>query len=445
MHLHWSALDLFAYAVPLRWETTRMSAVLSVITVLGLTALLIGSSVRFNELESAQHREELDQSASSTFMLPNEHANYSVGVTVRSSGHWQADPFSAAFFTLVMMKNVVYSAGADPDQLENESCQGVSSYCRCKYYAGTRVRCQREIPLDPCVVGASEAARCPRTTELLKVKSTFDDPEIPYEYLEVKMWPCGGHSWVSEACSPNVTDWWQTSKITTNVWMYERILPDLHANGAKARRALYWRSVAYVAVNPSAAVTAELYMRSTRFRQWSWLSIFIGETAWLNYNFMHTRNEPHGDELLKLIWRIDSAEENVVTEKVHGLWEVFTAFGATSAILWTLGQWTGTWLNRMHFHRLHKQRKALLVPTNGVTRHAAEREPNKRRSSIGQTMGQMSVREANQVSSEALAMMLGETAAEAALDGDRKSTAARSSVGGMPLAQRLPPRELMSA
>lgn len=214
MQLHWSAFDAFAYAVPVRWETTRSSALLTGSAVVLVLGLLAASCRELNTLRVTSTLDEPDMAAD--LFLPAEHPNHTIGITVRGSDGWlegAGGPFSAAFFTMAMLANTVHNAGADAVALEAAECAAADGYCRCAAYAGEMVRCQREVPLEPCTVQSGLPALCPSSAEPLAVASTFADPAAPYRYVDLKLWPCGSRGWVPEVCSPSVSAWWTTSKV----------------------------------------------------------------------------------------------------------------------------------------------------------------------------------------------------------------------------------------
>lgn len=86
-------------------------------------------------------------------------------------------------------------------------------------------------------------------------------------------------------------------------------------------------------VEPSAAVTTELFLQSTRYRQTDWLSLYRPETSWIRYAEQQTRREPHGDEILKWIFRLYADDEQVVSEETVGLYLCAITFGGTIALL----------------------------------------------------------------------------------------------------------------
>ena len=138
---------------------------------------------------------------------------------------------------------------------------------------------------------------------------------------------------ITEECSDNVSTWWQSTTVQNSLWFYERHTPNVHANGEVSKRPLRWKAVNYVTVEPTASVTTEIFLQSTRYLQTNWLSISQPETSWLQYIERQTRREPHGDEILKWIFRMYADDEQIFTEETVGLYRCAITFGGTIALL----------------------------------------------------------------------------------------------------------------
>ena len=190
------ALDAFPYEAPLRAEGSSAGGVLTVIYAGLVILLLTVASIPFNTMRDTFLLQEPDMT--NTYHLPWETGgtnNHTLGVSVRSYFPEMAGSYDSRFFTLVM-RTVSVSPPFDDPSTEVAArkaayCANATTYCTCKVKYGDKVRCEREVPMEPCKIGGGEEGMCPQAggSEGLTVKSTFNDPNYDYEHCTGRFEP----------------------------------------------------------------------------------------------------------------------------------------------------------------------------------------------------------------------------------------------------------------